>query len=593
LRTLRTAVCSAVEEALAGTFWSAVGCPYVDRWFAYYGTRDARQVEGAVHRFAPETRTAVSSDEYVAAVVARIAPAVRRWRETGEVTGLPEGMIAEDPEADEPVDLGGTIARKALEGSGVAAADPAAVRTALGAGSPLPATVRTRMEGAFGGAFPNVRIHTGEYAARLATRLRARAFAVGEHVAFGAGEYRPGTPGGDALIAHELTHTRQQAGVNRSAGPGEDPLLEADADRASAGAVGALWGVEETGVGSVIRSHGLRLHRCDSCSKPAATTGRVPFSTVRTQFRAATTAAERDTILQAGVDSARAWRRDLMSLTGSGRGPIPRIRTRIQDETGVSLDANPFYGVNEDRVEHAYRAFGEGATTEPWILLALWVKEGRAQSHRDEFDASSPENAKILWRSAYYYYNMGLDHFTRTTPTSGDNVIGVDDAAAAAHESDFRARIAEQVAAGRLASDISTAITAELTATPDPAVPGRFTVSATPRFYRLSLLLSDAYFRENRAALAADPRIGADPDAGLTYMRWNMGQTRFAPFVPAAERHRTNPANALADGSTPTLTQWAFESTVRSTEWGTPRRNAIRFRYYVESYRLAYEGFPP
>jgi hypothetical protein len=207
--------------------------------------------------------------------------------------------------------------------------------------------------------------------------------------------------------------------------------------------------------------------------------------------------------------------------------------------------------------------------------------------------ASSADNAKAIWRSVYYYENMGLDHFVHTTATSGDNVIDRTDAGAAAHEADFRARIAAQVAAGRLPRDISSDINAEITATPDPASPGHFTVTATPRFYSLSLLLADAYFRENQAAVAADPRIGASPDPGLVYMRWNLGATRFAPFVTSAEAHRMEPAYNLPGGAHPTIAQWAFERRVQSTEYGQPRSNAIRFRYYLEVYRLLYEGFTP
>ena len=55
-----------------------------------------------------------------------------------------------------------------------------------------------------------VRLHDDPAAARLTRSLGARALAVGEHVAFGPNEYEPGTPVGDALIAHELAHVVQQ-----------------------------------------------------------------------------------------------------------------------------------------------------------------------------------------------------------------------------------------------------------------------------------------------------------------------------------------------------------------------------------------------
>ena len=75
---------------------------------------------------------------------------------------------------------------------------------------------------------------------------------------------------------------------------------------------------------------------------------------------------------------------------------------------------------------------------------------------------------------------------------------------------------------------------------------GRFTVTASSRFYSLSLLLSDAYYRENKAAVEADKRIGAGADPGLVYARWNMGRV---PLRPAAGFGREAPhGSGLHDG---------------------------------------------
>jgi hypothetical protein len=168
----------------------------------------------------------------------------------------------------------GAVQLKAREGGGRGAEDPAAIQAQLGQGRPLDGGVRTRMEAAFGGDLGPVHLHTGATASRVASGLNARAFTVGRHVAFGAGEYRPGTPAGDALIAHEVAHVVQQ----RSAASAEAPLeagsarydaLEHDADHAAAGAVASLWGgVKEVArnTGPALRS-GLRLQRCATFSE--------------------------------------------------------------------------------------------------------------------------------------------------------------------------------------------------------------------------------------------------------------------------------------------------------------------------------------
>src|SRR5205085_12449586 len=55
LAQLRDAVCTTTEQALAGTIWSAAGCPWVEHWFGYYSNRDSQQIERAIRRYAPET----------------------------------------------------------------------------------------------------------------------------------------------------------------------------------------------------------------------------------------------------------------------------------------------------------------------------------------------------------------------------------------------------------------------------------------------------------------------------------------------------------------------------------------------------------
>jgi hypothetical protein len=89
----------------------------------------------------------------------------------------------------------------------------AAVRAARGAGSPLPANVRSYYEPRFGRDFSGVRVHTGGEAADSARGLRARAFTLGSDIVFGSGHYAPQTADGQQLLAHELTHVVQQGGA--------------------------------------------------------------------------------------------------------------------------------------------------------------------------------------------------------------------------------------------------------------------------------------------------------------------------------------------------------------------------------------------
>ena len=57
-----------------------------------------------------------------------------------------------------------------------------------------------------------MRVHSDSEAAGLAGNVQARAFTVGQNIAFGTGQYGPDTSAGKRLLAHELAHVVQQGG---------------------------------------------------------------------------------------------------------------------------------------------------------------------------------------------------------------------------------------------------------------------------------------------------------------------------------------------------------------------------------------------
>ena len=77
-------------------------------------------------------------------------------------------------------------------------------------GQPLDPSARSFMERRFEVDFGSVRVHRDSRAAESAASVDALAYTVGEHVVFGSGSYRPETPHGRWLIAHELSHVSQQ-----------------------------------------------------------------------------------------------------------------------------------------------------------------------------------------------------------------------------------------------------------------------------------------------------------------------------------------------------------------------------------------------
>jgi hypothetical protein len=280
MAALRDEVCRTVDEALAGTPYSSRGCPYVEFWLGFYAHRSADHIERALNRYAPDTRSATSAQEYIRLAAERVRRATLVWRDTGRVTEVPEEIPLNSaappisPPSEPAAEAASPVAAMPANGATAASASPAGIRHQLGRGAPLDGSVRSRLEPALGADLSHVRVHTDTGAAALSRSLRARAFTVGEHVAFGSGQYRPGTPVGDALLAHELAHTLQQSGSlaaadEGSANPGRYAALEQDADVSAFAAVTRMWGratdaMSALGrrVGPVMRS-GLRLQRCD------------------------------------------------------------------------------------------------------------------------------------------------------------------------------------------------------------------------------------------------------------------------------------------------------------------------------------------
>ena len=277
LTVLQDAVCSTAETILEAVGRSTEGCPYLDFWFTYYAGRSSTHIEQAIHRYAPEAAAGITAArDYIPLIVARVRLGVERWALHGELSGIPEDVPLDLPASSTAqggtTGSSGAVQFKANEGGARNASSPAALRAQLGEGRAFGGTVRTQMESAFGTTFSDVRLHTEATAATLADRHNARAFTVGDHVAFGVGEYQPSTPVGQALLAHELAHVIQQRGAStsdvRHKGDDAYDTLEADADRSAVGAVVSLWQGAKKGLADVAENamprlkSGLRLQRC-------------------------------------------------------------------------------------------------------------------------------------------------------------------------------------------------------------------------------------------------------------------------------------------------------------------------------------------
>ena len=180
----------------------------------------------------PEAPRAVRTDgargnHDVAALPAPERREVLLWR-PGVVTPAPAAppaasptspLPAGDPRGSRRADVLEREARHAAtrRGSASAQRDPGArVRrapcpdTRLGAGQPLTAGERQRFEPGLGLDLGDVRVHDGPAAAAAAADRHAHAYTYGNHVVLGRAPQSSGRARA-AVLAHELTHVRQQA----------------------------------------------------------------------------------------------------------------------------------------------------------------------------------------------------------------------------------------------------------------------------------------------------------------------------------------------------------------------------------------------
>jgi hypothetical protein len=110
----------------------------------------------------------------------------------------------------------------------------AALARTRGGGSQLDVASRDALGQGLGDPLSDVRVHADAEADALAQSVSARAFTTGSDVYFAAGEYEPGSSGGQRLLAHELTHVVQQRGATSSgplavSQPGDALEVEAEA----------------------------------------------------------------------------------------------------------------------------------------------------------------------------------------------------------------------------------------------------------------------------------------------------------------------------------------------------------------------------
>ena len=212
-----------IQTATEGLGWAgaAVGCPYIERWFEKHRDIDAAALEHQVaRRYAELGQAPATAAGYIAPKeVQRLTASIEAWYAGRDISaqlaaaGLVEPGRRRRPPSPGAIP-GGAVQRtrrasRAAAGRRRSSADPRRARPGRADGG----GTQARMGSAFGTSFSDVRIHADDKGGAGGPRGGAHAFTLGSHVAFAPGRYQPGTPAGDALLAHELTHVLQQRGA--------------------------------------------------------------------------------------------------------------------------------------------------------------------------------------------------------------------------------------------------------------------------------------------------------------------------------------------------------------------------------------------
>ena len=168
-------------------------------------------------RLAPKLAAARGAEEEAAATTTTNEASVDA-RGSAETAALPSPAVAASLDGAAPdgasldgAALDGAVALARRGGAAAPEHDPARITSWItrSQGVPLPPAVAARFAAVLGHDVSHVTIHDDAAAAKAAEAVGAHAFTVGTDIFFGEGELALGTPEGDRLLAHELTHVVQ------------------------------------------------------------------------------------------------------------------------------------------------------------------------------------------------------------------------------------------------------------------------------------------------------------------------------------------------------------------------------------------------
>ena len=258
---------------------------------------------------------------------------------------------------------GKKIQRKEVPASGPVASVNSFVNTLRGGGQTMPGELSYHFKSRMGHDFNNVFLHTGSQAAHSAKSINAKAYTVGNHIVFGAGQYQPDTYEGKKLLAHELVHVAQQrnnkSGIYRMSANANETTTEGEAKEEE-----PLAGFSTSGQGEVTYENKRDFANCDGVRVQGHTDANYShtysFSGSATRGSDCTGCAPANCISDAGTITS--------TFTASPTITLPQVPAGLNDcETqAVQAFINGTLNAHEQQHVAAFNTYA-GTVTTPYV----------------------------------------------------------------------------------------------------------------------------------------------------------------------------------------------------------------------------------
>lgn len=270
-------------------------------------------------------------------------------------------------------------------------------------GRALPGTTKESMERHFHRKLDRVRLHEGAVADEVAGALDTRAFTVGRNVFISSGNFAPGDPRSDRMLAHEIMHTFQQGDIG---GTGEYVIQRDEGDNAADRADGAeeealdKWEgtgsdrgfkLDFSGATSLFSMPMLNLPKINRKIKGKSSLAGITTELISDNFDYTTRGEERDTAQR------QVWNDYVKQDTSRIEVAIENLTANPSSEN----DTDPVYYLKVRATNQILIGTKSQLLDKDEILIPKWDKHGNTSffdvDHYREHQLEGPDVIENIW----------------------------------------------------------------------------------------------------------------------------------------------------------------------------------------------------